>query len=192
LILLLAVTGLVWTFDWWKDGIYRILGNDPEKVFAKSSEIEPDSIGYDPNSFDRIIAASRGFQENWSSIGLSIPAVDSSAQRVFTFLRFHSGKSGWDESHQLVFNSATGKLHFAMPHTKKTLGAKWRNSNYAIHVGSIYGLPTKILAFLTSLFCASMPVTGFLIWWGRRKKQTLALRHKAVLEKEVTLNQMKH
>ncbi|MDJ1486156.1 PepSY domain-containing protein [Cytophagaceae bacterium YF14B1] len=52
----------------------------------------------------------------------------------------------------------------------KTLGAKWRNSNYAIHTGSIYGLPTKLLATLAALFLASLPVTGFLIWKGRNKK----------------------
>jgi uncharacterized iron-regulated membrane protein len=34
-ILVLAVTGLVWTFDWWTDGIHRLLGTDPKKVFEK-------------------------------------------------------------------------------------------------------------------------------------------------------------
>jgi uncharacterized iron-regulated membrane protein len=31
-------------------------------------------------------------------------------------------------------------------------------------------LPGKILAFCLSAIVASLPVTGFLIWWGRRKK----------------------
>jgi len=42
--------------------------------------------------------------------------------------------------------------------------------NYDIHVGQIAGLPGKILAFIASLICASLPVTGVYIWWGRRKK----------------------
>jgi uncharacterized iron-regulated membrane protein len=42
--------------------------------------------------------------------------------------------------------------------------------NYDIHVGAILGLPGKILAFCGSLIAASLPVTGFMIWWGRRKK----------------------
>lgn len=45
--------------------------------------------------------------------------------------------------------------------------------NYDIHVGAIGGLPTKILAFFGSLIAASLPVTGFYIWWGRRKKARL-------------------
>jgi uncharacterized iron-regulated membrane protein len=42
--------------------------------------------------------------------------------------------------------------------------------NYDIHTGAIIGLPGKILAFCASLLCASLPITGFYIWWGRRKK----------------------
>jgi uncharacterized iron-regulated membrane protein len=44
------------------------------------------------------------------------------------------------------------------------------NANYDIHVGAILGLPTKIIAFIVSLICASLPVTGFMIWWGEERK----------------------
>ena len=42
--------------------------------------------------------------------------------------------------------------------------------NYDLHVGQIGGLTTKIIAFLASLICASLPITGFIIWLGKRKK----------------------
>lgn len=38
------------------------------------------------------------------------------------------------------------------------------------HVGGILGLPTKILMFCSSLVVASLPVTGTLFWWVKRKK----------------------
>ncbi|THU37241.1 PepSY domain-containing protein [Niastella caeni] len=43
--------------------------------------------------------------------------------------------------------------------------------NYDIHIGAIGGVPGKILAFFASLIAASLPITGFMIWWGRRKKK---------------------
>jgi uncharacterized iron-regulated membrane protein len=43
--------------------------------------------------------------------------------------------------------------------------------NYDIHVGQILGLTGKIIAFLASLICASLPITGFIIWWGKRNKK---------------------
>lgn len=45
--------------------------------------------------------------------------------------------------------------------------------NYDIHVGAVLGLPGKIMAFLASLLAASLPITGFIIWWGRRKKKAV-------------------
>lgn len=48
---------------------------------------------------------------------------------------------------------------------------KLMRMNYDIHVGAIWGLPGKILAFCASLIAASLPITGFMIWWGRRKKK---------------------
>ena len=43
--------------------------------------------------------------------------------------------------------------------------------NYDIHVGAIGGILGKIIAFIASLVIASLPLTGFLIWWGRKKKK---------------------
>ena len=44
--------------------------------------------------------------------------------------------------------------------------------NYDIHVGAVLGLPGKFLAFFASLIAASLPVTGFLIWKGRKKRKS--------------------
>lgn len=46
-----------------------------------------------------------------------------------------------------------------------------RRMNYDIHVGSIGGWAGKCLLFFVSLFIASLPVSGFLIWWQRRKRK---------------------
>ena len=55
--------------------------------------------------------------------------------------------------------------------------------NYDIHVGAVLGLPGKILAFFASLIAASLPVTGFVIWWGRRKKSKAKPVDKEIAEK---------
>lgn len=51
-------------------------------------------------------------------------------------------------------------------------------TNYGLHVGAIGGITTKILYFLASLICASLPVTGFFVWWGKRNKQPIAAKRK--------------
>ncbi|WPQ66201.1 PepSY-associated TM helix domain-containing protein [Chitinophaga sancti] len=47
---------------------------------------------------------------------------------------------------------------------------KIKRMNFDMHVGAIGGLPGKVIAFLASLFAASLPVTGTLIWLGRKFK----------------------
>lgn len=79
-------------------------------------------------------------------------------------------------NHSLIFDENSGELLHKHEHTDKNLGEKMIAANYDIHVGSIFGLPTKILAFLTSLICASLPITGFMIWFGRRKKKKLEVK----------------
>ncbi len=68
------------------------------------------------------------------------------------------------------FDKYNGKLLKTYAYDKKSPGLKLNEMNYDIHVGQIFGLATKIIAFLVSLICASLPVTGFIIWLGKRKK----------------------
>jgi uncharacterized iron-regulated membrane protein len=53
----------------------------------------------------------------------------------------------------------------------KHLGDFINHNSGAIHYGSIFGWPSKILMFFGCLVAASLPITGFYIWWGRRKKK---------------------
>jgi len=49
--------------------------------------------------------------------------------------------------------------------------ADWiMRANYGIHTGLIYGTTTKILYFLASFICGTLPITGFYVWWNKRKK----------------------
>ncbi len=69
------------------------------------------------------------------------------------------------------YSVVDGKEYFVIGHDDFNIAQKFRNINYGIHVGSIYGLPTKIIAFIVSLFSASLPVSGWYIWLNRRKKK---------------------
>jgi uncharacterized iron-regulated membrane protein len=40
--------------------------------------------------------------------------------------------------------------------------------SYPLHVGSIYGLPTKIVAAVVCLLIVAMTITGFVMWWMRK------------------------
>lgn len=73
-------------------------------------------------------------------------------------------------NHSLIFDENSGELLHQHSHEDKNLGEKAIAANYDTHIGAILGLPGKILAFILSLICASLPITGFLVWWGRNNK----------------------
>lgn len=162
-ILIFAATGLVWTFEWWTDGIYRLLGDDPKTVFKMIPAPNPEPRG-NAEPIDVAFADLSTKKEEWSKISFYL-----NTKRITGVVRYY-GNSWWDTWDIHQYNPDSGNLFHSNRHEDKSIGAKWRNSNHAIHVGSIYGLPTKLVACFTALFCSSLPITGFYIWWGRRKK----------------------
>jgi uncharacterized iron-regulated membrane protein len=68
------------------------------------------------------------------------------------------------------FDQYTGSLLHRRKNREKNAGERLVEMNYDIHVGAIGGLTGKIIAFIASLICASLPVTGFIIWWGKSRR----------------------
>ena len=108
------------------------------------------------------------------AIDLGHPHMDDHEHPNFEVYVKHLSYS-YHKSSSLIFDENSGELLHTHDMKDKNFGEKTVGANYDIHVGSILGLPTKIIAFIVSLICASLPVTGFLVWWGRRKKAKKAI-----------------
>lgn len=68
------------------------------------------------------------------------------------------------------FDPATAQLLDAKRYSQMTFSQRFWKSDYELHTGRILGFFGKCLAFVVGLIAASLPITGFLIWWGRRKR----------------------
>ena len=74
------------------------------------------------------------------------------------------------QSSAAYFDKYTAKNIEVRPYESFSNGDKLKRLMYPIHTGSIYGYTTKIIAFLVCLFAVTLPITGLLIWLGRKKK----------------------
>jgi uncharacterized iron-regulated membrane protein len=83
---------------------------------------------------------------------------------------------------EYYFHPVSGQLLRALPHATKSAGKKLGDINYDLHTGQLLGLGGKLVAFLVSLLSASLPVTGTLLWWGRRHK---AKKNRVLAEQQV-------
>ena len=167
--IILAITGLSIAFDWMRDGIYSTanLGRSyaTEKIIPKSDSLLRSSVINKP-IIDRafLIAQNKSPQAQMFLIFYDDAIAGTVGVTAYAkTLHFYNSDS-------YTFDKYSGNLLQLLPHTKKSPGMKMNEMNYDIHVGQILGLTGKIIAFLASLICASLPVTGFIIWWGKRRK----------------------
>ncbi len=88
----------------------------------------------------------------------------------------------------LQFDQYSGKVLRTSLYADYNAYDKVERSNYDLHTGRIHalGIGSKIIWFLVALTSASLPVTGFLIWWGRKnKKKPVARTRKTVVNQEL-------
>ncbi|NVO32290.1 PepSY-associated TM helix domain-containing protein [Hymenobacter lapidiphilus] len=172
-ILLLATSGLVWSFDWWEMGIYRLLGQTTKPGYGAHAAA-PARPRTTATPLDAALRHLQTQRPTWTNIYVALPEAASKNPHELEGYVDYDGGTAWNESDTYFYHTATGTVTYAEPFVQKTTGEKWRNSNYPIHIGTIFGWPTRVLVCLATLVCASLPVTGFLIWWGRRHKARTA------------------
>jgi uncharacterized iron-regulated membrane protein len=163
--LLLSLTGLVWAFKWFQTTVYVVASGSTTAPETKTftSDRTKTSIA---NPLDVAFAAAQKKLKTAVKIGIS-PAAGSEG---VIYANGYGGEETYYDSDDLQFDQYTGKLLDYRDHKEKNAGERLIGMNYDIHVGAIFGLFGKIMAFLASLVAASLPITGLIIWLGKKKK----------------------
>lgn len=167
--IIIALTGISMVFDCVREGIYSTanLGKTypEEKVVFKSDSLlrgKTDTVKVLDLALEKAMKDSPKAEmfmlsEDASAAGTT--GVGAYAKSLYYY-----------QSDVYTFDRYTGKQLQRTTHAQKSLGMKMNDMNYDLHVGQVLGLPGKIIAFLATLICASLPITGFVIWWGKRNK----------------------
>jgi len=169
--IILAVTGLVWGFTWFANGYYKLAGGDKSIMFTDPlSDTTATPVHMSKHVMDMVWDKMRVEHPNAAALVVHAPegnyAIGASANPQPGIY--------WKTDYRF-FDQFTLKEvsvdHLYGRIAEASTADKLMRMNYDIHVGAILGLPGKILAFFISLICASLPVTGVYIWWGRRHKE---------------------
>lgn len=169
-LLILALTGLTWSFKWFESGIYLLSDGTTKKPSSKVQN--PTKV--DPNLdktyfYQNILSKTDSIYKYKGNTQIRIPSDTINSIMV---IKLNLEKSIPNISSMAYFDKYTGEILKIKPYESFSNGDKVRRLIYPIHTGSIFGYPTKILAFLVCLFAATLPVTGLLIWLGRKKKKS--------------------
>ena len=171
----LAITGLVFGFQWFAKSLYWITSGGETMVEHTHPVSDTTKKASFVNMADHLWQEHRtGLKEN-ESIAVYFASIPTDPVEIAV-----NHKPGtYYNSDYYHYDQYTGKElpatgSYAGKFEDAPLADKIVRMNYDMHVGAILGLPGKILAFFASLIAASLPVTGFYIWLGRKKKKKAA------------------
>ncbi|WP_100615601.1 PepSY-associated TM helix domain-containing protein [Confluentibacter citreus] len=172
LALVLAFTGSIMSYNWLKYVVYKSTGGDkvaefiiPENISGEFKQVE------NTIPMDYLIAKLQKELPNAESIELHYPESEASS----IYVEISNSEGVYYDSDFRFFDQNTLE-EIETPgiygkYSNAEVGEKILRMNYDIHIGAIGGLAGKIIAFLVSLLTATLPVTGILLWYGRKYKK---------------------
>lgn len=169
-----AITGLVMGFQWFSKSVYWVASGGKELVEF-----------YEPQSGAANIKATTGtpaidrvwlkMQEEHRLVGGSLEVHVPEGEKASIETAVNPDTDTYWQGDYRYFDQYTLEeipvTHMYGRFAEASVADKIIRMNYDIHIGAIGGIVGKTIAFFASLIAASMPVTGFAIWWGRRNKK---------------------
>lgn len=165
-LLIISLTGIFWVFDSAKSLMSAVTG---EKITNTKAPKNAENAPKGSFSVEAAYYLAKQSYAGENQTFLSNPEKPTEPIRVL----FRYPYSIVRKQNTLFFDKNTGTLLRQDLYKNYNAYDKVMRSNYDFHTGRIriLGLGSKILYFLASLFAASLPITGTLIWWNKRRKK---------------------
>ena len=194
-LLAMALTGLTWSFPWYRTAFYKVFGVEVQQRVAQGHEQKSDA-----QKRDTKLAAHRekkregnevrkgersGRPENNHSDMYSVTSPFVYWQEIYDKLRrqnpeykqisISSGTASVSfnrfgnqrASDRYSFNTDNGEFTETSLYQHQDKSGKIRGWIYSVHVGNWGGMFTRILTFIAALLGAALPLTGYYLWIKR-------------------------
>ncbi|MBS1352232.1 MAG: PepSY domain-containing protein [Coprobacter sp.] len=172
-LLVMALTGLTWSFSWYRTGFYRLFGVEVQQRKSGKASSSPHgkeknnendgtkpavSYAYWQQVYEELAKQNDGYKQ--------ITVSDGTATVAF-------GRLGNQRaSDRYTFDPDNGTITSVDLYKDTEKSGKIRGWIYSVHVGNWGGTFTRILYFIAALGGASLPLTGYYLWikrWTRKK-----------------------
>lgn len=179
-LLAMALTGLTWSFQWYRTGFYKTFGvevqpsmghgNAAANATAKGGKRDGKLEGREGRGAHRY-SPYTNWQQVYEQLAEANPdykqisVSDGSASVAVP--RF-GNQRGTD---RYKFNPRNGEITETTLYKDLDNSGKIRGWIYSVHVGSWGGMLTRILTFVAALIGASLPLTGYYLWIRKKIKR---------------------
>eukprot|EP01133_Synstelium_polycarpum_P004838 gene4838-5625_t len=175
-LLIISATGVVYGLQWWSKSLFwsTSMGKQlpvQERLLSDSTQMKPGL-----HIIDQMDKAWDKFSNGKNDFGFyyAYPKPEDNGATINFFRyptrgKFYDLRSYTYDRYSLQQFKDKG-IH-AQDYHHSSAAVQLRKMNYDLHIGSVFGLPGKILAFTASLIGLSLPITGFIIWWPKKRKK---------------------
>ena len=186
LLLAMSLTGLTWSFGWYRTGFYSLFGVEASSGSGHghgggSQGGQGENSRRDPAGGE--VRQGRGgrrshhspyahWQEVYETLADSHPGYRQITLGAGTASVVPKGRNSLRAGDTFTFDTRSGKLTDSKPYVDQPRSTKLHGWIYTWHVGSWGGSITRLLTFFSSLIGATLPLTGYYLWIRRllRKK----------------------
>ena len=188
-LLAMALTGLTWSFPWYRTAFYKVFGVEVQQRAAQGHEQKSDAqkrntklaahrekkregneVRKGENNHSDMYSVTSPFvywQEIYDKLRRQNPEYKqisiSSGTASVSFNRFGNQRA----SDRYSFNTDNGEFTETSLYQHQDKSGKIRGWIYSVHVGNWGGMFTRILTFIAALLGAALPLTGYYLWIKR-------------------------
>ena len=198
--LLLACSGLYWSYDWWRNGMYKVLAVEPPQTemqannrgkntdqsaprrrgtpSSNTSNAEKNtSQDLQPEQLNLALAQTwTGFNSqigrDYSSLTISIPKKPDGKIELSFFDAIPQHERARNKA---VYNYQTAKIESIELYADKKLNEKIMSSILPVHRGSFFGPVYQFMVMLAALAMPLFFISGWMLYLKRRKQKKLTL-----------------
>ncbi len=180
-LLAMALTGLTWSFQWYRTGFYKTFGvevqpsmghgNAAANATAKGGKREGSPEGRSGRPEGRKHSPYTNWQQVYEQLAEANPGyklISVSDGSASVALPRFGNQRGTD---RYKFNPRNGEITETTLYKDLDNSGKIRGWIYSVHVGSWGGMLTRILTFVAALIGASLPLTGYYLWIRKKIKR---------------------
>lgn len=197
-LLALSLTGLTWSFQWYRTGFYKVFGvevqpgmghgNAAANATARSGKPEGKPEGREGRGGrpegrgGRAEARSEHRHSpyaNWERVYEQLAQANPGYRQISvsdgsaSVANNRFGNTRGTDRYK--FNPRNGEITETVLYSDLENSGKIRGWIYSVHVGSWGGMLTRILTFIAALIGASLPLTGYYLWIRKKVKRKRAM-----------------
>lgn len=194
-LLAMALTGLTWSFPWYRTAFYKVFGVEVQQRAAQGHEQKSDAqkrdtklaahrekkregndvrkgerSGRPENNHSDMYSVTSPFvywQEIYDKLGRQNPEYKQISISSGTASVSFNRFGNQRASDRYSFNTDNGEFTETSLYQHQDKSGKIRGWIYSVHVGNWGGMFTRILTFIAALLGAALPLTGYYLWIKR-------------------------